>query len=141
MARCAAGNCARSQANENLRLKRIAVWWKLGIGVILSLSALTLVGVYEHGPGRKVVNIAPAKVLRIREISKVEEGGYAFANPTPWLVEVELDSGRVEVAEMPVKPRRGAIVCVVHAESPLRGSYFEIIGYVDTLASRGKRCE
>jgi hypothetical protein len=117
------------------------VWWKFGLTVVLLLAALTAVHVYEHGPGRKIVDIAPATVVRIEDVSKVEEGGYFGATPTPWLVAVEMRSGRVEIAAMPVMPRRGAVVCVVHTESPIRGSTFEVIGYVDTLASRGKNCE
>ena len=117
------------------------MWWKLGLAVTALLAALSLVGFYEHGPGRKIVNIAPATVVRTERISQVEEGGYSGATPTPWLIEVDLGSGRIEVAEMPVQPRRGAIVCVVHVESPLRGSFYEVIGYVDTLASRGRKCE
>lgn len=115
--------------------------WKVGFVVVVVLAVLTFVGVYEHGPGRKIVNIAPATVLRIEEVSKVEEGGYFTATPTPWLIEVDLGSGRVEVAEMPVMPRRGAIVCVVHSKSPLRGSTYVVIGYVDALAARGKKCD
>lgn len=117
------------------------MWWKLGLALVLLFAALTAVHVYEHGPGRKIVDIAPATVVRIEDVSKVEEGGYFSATPTPWLVAVDMGKGRVEIAEMPVMPRRGAIVCVAHAESPLRGSTFEVIGYVDTLASRGKKCE
>lgn len=116
------------------------MWWKLGLALVLLFAALTTVHVYEHGPGRKIVDITPATVVRIEEISKVEEGGYVSATPTPWLVAVDLGSGRVEIAEMPVMPRRGATVCVVHVESPLRGSTFEVIGYVDALESKGKKC-
>lgn len=116
------------------------MWWKLGLTLVLLFSALSFIGFYEHGPGRKIVNIAPATVVRIERVSLVEENGYAYATPTPWLVAVDFGSGRVEVAAMPVMPQRGAVVCVVHVESPLRGTYFEIIGYVDSLASRGRKC-
>ena len=116
------------------------MWWKFGLALALLLSALTAVHVYEHGPGRKIVDIAPATVVRIEDISKVEEGGYFSATPTPWLVAVDMGSGRVEIAEMPVMPRRGDTVCVVHVESPFRGSTFEVIGYVDALESKGKKC-
>jgi hypothetical protein len=117
------------------------VWWRFGLVLVLLFAALTAVHVYEHGPGRNIVDIAPATVVRIEDVSKVEEGGYFGATPTPWLVAVDMGSGRVEIAEMPVMPRRGAIVCVVHAESPLRGTTFEVIGYVDALASNGKTCD
>ena len=117
------------------------MWWKVGLTLVLLCAALTAVHVYEHGPGRKIVDIVPATVVRVEEVSKVEEGGYFSATPTPWRVSVDMGSGRIEIAEMPVMPRRGATVCVVHAESPLRGSTFEVIGYVDTLASKGKKCE
>lgn len=117
------------------------MWWKLGLALGLTFSALSFIGFYEHGPGRKILDITPATVVRTVRISQVEEGGYFNDPPTPWLIEVDLGSGRIEVAEMPVKPRRGAVVCVVHSTSPLRGSRYEVIGYVNTLASRGRECE
>ena len=104
------------------------------------LAVSSYIGFHEHGPGRRIVNVAPAELLRLERAPEVSKGDYFYAAPTPWLVEVDFGAGRVEVAEMPLKPRIGETVCVVHVESPLRGSTFEVIGYVDALESKGKKC-
>jgi hypothetical protein len=114
-------------------------WFLLAVFVVFAV--LGFVGFHEHGPGRRIVNIAPAELLRLERAPEVSKGGYEYAAPTPWLVEVDFGAGRVEVAEMPLKPRIGEAVCVVHAKSPLLGSTFEVIGYIDAMASRGKTCE
>jgi len=122
----------------HFRLKPKGFWVLLLVAVVL--AALTFAGFHEHGSGRRIVNISPAELLRLERAPEVSKGGYEYAAPTPWLVEVDFGAGRVELAEMPLKPRIGETVCVVHARSPFRGSTFEVIGYVDAMASRGKAC-
>lgn len=114
-------------------------WFMLAVSVVFAVLAFA--GFHEHGPGREIVAATPAKVLRINRVPEIADDAHYYAAPTPWLVEVDFGASRVEVAEMPLMPQVGETVCVVHAKSPLRGSTFEVIGYIDAMASRGKTCE